>query len=90
MNKITVKNPSEEELISLQINNWASWHCEISRFNWEYSEEEVCYFLEGEVIVETETESVKIQSGNLVIFPKGLKCIWNVKIPVKKVYKFNC
>jgi len=37
---------------------------------------------EGEV-------SVSFGPGDLVVFPVGLKCIWNVKGTVKKHYNFG-
>ncbi|OGH94732.1 MAG: cupin [Candidatus Melainabacteria bacterium GWA2_34_9] len=89
MSKITVKKSTEEELKVLGIYKWSTWTCEVSRFNWEYSDEEVCYFFKGDVVIETNFETVKIAAGDLVTFPKGLKCIWDIKKPVNKVYKFN-
>lgn len=87
--KITVVKPTQEDLDKLGLDSWDEWSCEVSRFNWQYSDEEVCYFFEGDVIVETEFETVNLKSGDLVTFPKGLKCVWDVKKPVRKVYKFN-
>lgn len=89
MEKITIKQPSQEELDALNIDSWSTWCCDISRFDWEYPDEEVCYVFEGYVIVETATETVEINPGDLVTFPKGLKCTWDVKSPIRKVYKFN-
>ena len=57
--------------------------------NWEYFDKETCYIIEGEVDVKTDTGEVTIKAGDVVVFPKGLKCIWDVKKPIKKVYKFG-
>lgn len=38
MSIITVKKPIEEELNSLGIDNWETWTCEVSRFDWEYED----------------------------------------------------
>jgi uncharacterized protein len=38
MAKITVKKLSEEELKSLNLDSWGIWTCEVSRFNWEYTD----------------------------------------------------
>jgi len=89
MEKILVKKLTEEELESLNIDNWGTWTCEVSRFNWEYADKESCYLFEGEVTVETDEETVSFGAGDFVVFPKGLKCIWTVKKAVKKVYKFG-
>ena len=89
--KIEVEeNPSEEKLQNLGIFSWPIWEKEVSEFPWEYADQETCYFLEGvaEIIPEDE-ESVTIEKGDLVIFPKGMKCTWKITEPVKKHYKFG-
>lgn len=50
---------------------------------------ESCYFYEGEVVVETEEETVSFGAGNFVIFPKGLKCVWDIKKPVLRYQTIN-
>ncbi|MBO8161596.1 MAG: cupin domain-containing protein [Thermosipho sp. (in: Bacteria)] len=88
--EIKIKRPSKEELEKLGVKSWPIWTKEISEFNWYYDEKETCYFLEGEVEVETEEGTVYvIKKGDLVEFPKGLRCKWKVKSPVKKHYNFG-
>ena len=90
MDKIRVEsNPSPERLKELKVETWSPWSCEVSEFDWEYSETESCYFLEGEVIVEAKGQRVQIKKGDLAFFPKGLTCVWKVLKPVRKVYKFG-
>ncbi|MEI8389305.1 MAG: cupin domain-containing protein [bacterium] len=89
MSKILVKKLTEEELKSLNFDNWGIWTCEVSKFNWEYSDKESCYLYDGQVTVETDEETVSFGAGDFVVFPKGLKCVWNVKQPVRKSYKFG-
>ncbi|MEW5822578.1 MAG: cupin domain-containing protein [Cyanobacteriota bacterium] len=89
MSEILVQRPKKDQLDKLNVDSWSTWECEVSDFDWEYSDEEVCYFLEGLVLVETEEERVEIHPGDLVTFPKGLQCRWHVLEPVRKVYKFN-
>ncbi len=89
MAKIKVEKPSEEQLKSLDVTSWSPWGCERSTFDWQYSSEEVCYIKEGKVKVKTAEEEVEINKGDLVTFPKGLACTWNVLEPIKKVYTFN-
>ena len=69
--------------------SWPIWECDTSKFDWEYSEEEHCFIIEGSVIVTTIYESVQIEKGDYVIFPKGLKCNWEVIKPIKKYYSFK-
>jgi len=71
------------------LSDWPIWTCEISEFDWEYAESEVCLLLEGKVLIQTETDSIMIQSGDFVSFPKGLKCRWQVLQPVRKHYEFK-
>jgi len=88
--KIEIKKPSNEELESKGVASWPIWEKEISRFDWHYDSTEDCYLLKGKVIVETKNgETVTFGKGNFVTFPKGLSCIWDIKAPVKKHYKFR-
>ena len=49
------------------------------------------YILEGEVeVTDSETgDKIDFKTGDLVQFETGLKCIWNVKKPVRKHYSFD-
>lgn len=90
MAEITIKKPDKDELKNMGVENWPTWEKGVSEFPWEYSEQETCYFHEGEVTVTTEDgKEVKIKAGDLAIFPKGLKCVWKVEKPVRKVFKFG-
>lgn len=87
--EIKVEKPSQEELKSLGVDNWSPWECNPESFDWEYSCDETAYVLEGKVKIETPTGEVEINQGDLVHFPKGLKCTWNVINKIRKVYTFN-
>ncbi len=90
MAKIEVKKPTQEELEKLGVKNWPIWEKEESTFPWEYFSDETCYILEGEVEVTTDDgEKVTFGAGDLVKFPKGLKCTWNIKKAVRKHYKLG-
>ena len=69
--------------------SWPIWECQPSTFNWEYSEEEHCYIIEGDVTVIENGNIVHIKKGDYVIFPKGLKCNWEVHKAIKKYYIFK-
>ena len=69
--------------------SWPIWECQPSTFNWEYSEEEHCYIIEGDVTVIENGNIVHIKKGDYVIFPKGLKCNWEVYKAIKKYYIFK-
>ena len=87
--KIEIKNLTEEEIDQYNILSWPIWTCGISEFDWEYSDKESCYLLEGDVEVLTDIENVNFSAGDFVIFPKGLKCRWKVIKPVRKHYTFG-
>ena len=69
--------------------DWPIWECEPSKFDWTYSEEEHCFVIKGKVTVIGPENTVEIESGDYVIFPKGLNCIWEVQEPIKKYYTFK-
>jgi len=88
--EIKIESPSKEKLESLEVSSWGIWESEIKKFPWEYEATEMCYILEGKVIVITEAgDKVEINKGDFVTFPKGLKCTWDVKQPIKKHYRFE-
>ena len=91
MQKIKIThNPSETELKEMGVFTWSIWTKEISNFPWHYDSTETCYLLEGEVIVTPEgQEPVTIAKGDLVTFPSGMSCTWDVKHPVRKHYRFD-
>ena len=84
------RNPSQERLTALGITTWSTWSKEISTFPWSYDSTETCYFLEGEVIVTPEGgEPMQVGTGDLVTFPVGMACTWDIRRPVKKHYRFD-
>ncbi len=83
------KNPSPQQLLELGVTHWPIWTKEVSVFPWTYDGTETCYFLEGEVIVTPKSGMpVKIGKGDLVIFPHGMSCTWDITHAVKKHYFF--
>ncbi len=87
---IKVEQPKEEKLMEMGVRSWPVWEKEKSVFPWIYDEREICYFIEGEVIVIPENgEPVKVEKGDLVTFPKGMSCTWDILKNVKKHYRFG-
>ena len=89
MARIKIEKPSKEQLEQLNVKSWSLWACEPSTFDWEYDSDETAYVLEGKVKVKTVEEEVEINKGDLVTFPKGMKCTWKVLEKISKVYKFK-
>ncbi|CAL0316679.1 unnamed protein product [Lupinus luteus] len=85
------RNPPESKLTELGVRQWPKWGCPPSKFPWTYEAKETCYVLEGKVKVTPNgaNESVEIGAGDLVVFPKGMSCTWNVSVAVDKHYKFE-
>jgi hypothetical protein len=83
-------NPTPERLAALGVRSWPIWTKETSSFAWSYDEEETCYFLAGDVVVTPAAGApVRIGAGDLVTFPVGLSCTWDVRVPVRKHYRFG-
>lgn len=88
--KIEIKKPTDEDIKREGVTGWPVWEKEVSRFDWHYDDTEECYLLQGKVIVETKDgEQVAFGKGDFVTFPKGLSCVWDIKEPVKKHYRFK-
>ena len=89
MSNIVIKQLSDVEVDNMGILNWPIWTCEVSEFPWKYDVEESCLILEGEVYVAAGSDTVQIKSGDFVVFPKGLSCVWKVTKPIRKHYHFG-
>ncbi|HEY7986766.1 MAG TPA: cupin domain-containing protein [Methylophilaceae bacterium] len=91
MSKIIVEHdPSPERLSQLGVTNWSTWSKEVSIFPWTYSDQEIAYILEGEITVTPKGgEPVSFGKGDLVTFPEGMSCTWDVRKPLRKHYRFG-
>jgi len=85
---ITIEhNPAPAKLEVMGVFDWPVWSKEESTFPWTYDQKETCYFLEGEVVVTPDGgEPVEMGQGDLVIFPAGMSCKWEIRSPVTKHY----
>ncbi len=87
---ITVtKNLSPESLREYGVEKWPVWEKDVSEFNWHYDAKETCYIIEGRAQITYGDEMKEIAAGDLVVFPKGLACTWNITEPLKKHYTFG-
>jgi uncharacterized cupin superfamily protein len=83
-------NPSPAKLEVMGVFDWPTWSKEVSKFPWHYDQQETCYLLAGEVTVTPDGgEPVKFCAGDLVIFPAGLSCTWDIHEAVEKHYDFS-
>ncbi len=88
MDFITVEhNPSPMKLEVLNVDAWPIWTHDVAVFDWHYDSKEMCYILEGEVVVTpVDGEPVTLKARDLVNFPKGMDCSWDIRSPIRKHY----
>ena len=87
MADIQVTKPTGEQVE--QMSGWPIWTCEPSKFDWHYDQAETCYILAGKVTVTAAGQSVSFAPGDMVVFPQGMDCVWDVAEPVRKHYQFG-
>jgi uncharacterized protein len=81
---------SSSKIGQLGIKRWPLWSKEVSEFPWFYDDAEICYFIDGDVVVTPEGgEPVEMGKGDLVTFPMGMRCTWHIRSAVTKHYKFG-
>ncbi len=82
--------PTQQRLDELGVSDWGIWEKEVSEFPWTYDATETCYFLSGNVIVTPDGgKPVQMGKGDLVTFPKGMSCRWDIRQDVKKHFMFE-
>mgnify|MGYP000320661585 CR=1 FL=1 len=88
MSDIRVEKPSQDQISDMQTE--PTWEKGESTFDWEYDVREVCYLTDGDVTVHTpDGEQVRFGAGDLVTFPQGLQCTWEIHRPVRKHYRLG-
>ena len=86
--RITVEKPNERTVDEMK--RCPTWEKEASVFEWTYGDAETCLLLDGEVTVTTpDGETVAFGAGDLVTFPAGLRCTWDIRKPVRKHYRMG-
>ena len=86
---ITVRKPNENEI--REFETWPVWEKEESEFDWEYSDKETCYILQGKAQVFDENGAILVEfgKGDLVVFPPGLRCKWKILENMRKHYNLD-
>ena len=89
--KVTITSPcSASTIIQYGIKSWPIWECEPSKFQWNYDDKEICLIIEGQAKISTENGDIYfIKAGDLVEFPVGLYCEWEVTKSIKKHYRMG-
>lgn len=84
------RKPSPMKLEVLGVYDWPIQRKEQSTFPWTYAQQETCYLLRGRVIVTPNGgEPQEFRRGDLVTFPKGMECIWEILEDVEKHYDYQ-
>jgi uncharacterized protein len=91
MNSISIEHqPQAARLEALGVSKWPTWSKEISVFQWHFLEQEIAYILEGECIITPDGQApVTFGRGDLVTFPAGMRCTWEVRQPLHKHYQLD-
>ncbi len=90
MNIVIEHNPETGRLQTLGVSRWPTWSKEVSVFPWHFLEQEIAYILEGECVITPEGGTpATFGKGDLVTFPAGLRCTWEVKQPLHKHYQLD-
>jgi uncharacterized protein len=89
MRTITVEHkPAPVKLEVMGVYDWPLWEKDPAVFPWTYTSAETCYLLSGEVTVTPDQgQPVRLNAGDLVSFPAGLSCTWEIHRKIKKHYK---
>ena len=87
-NEVIISPLTEQEKAALKVDSWDIWAKEVSQFDWEYHGTEECLILEGEAVVTTAHSKYHIKAGDFVRFADGLKCHWDIRVDIRKYYRF--
>ena len=89
--KVIIKSPCSASLIiQYGIKNWPIWESEPTNFQWDYKEKEICLIIAGEAKIKPKGgESFLIKSGDLVEFPEGFSCEWQIIKSIKKHFRLG-
>ncbi len=89
-NIVIERNPDAARLEALGVSNWPTWEKEVSVFPWTFHEQEIALILEGECVITPDGgKPVTFGKGDLVTFPAGMACTWEVRKPLRKHYQLD-
>ncbi|MBK1643921.1 cupin [Thiocapsa imhoffii] len=82
--------PSPAKLDVLGVEDWSVWKKEPSTFPWRYDRAETCYVMRGRFqVTPSGGTPMTFGRGDLITFPAGLECTWEIFEPVEKHYRFD-
>ena len=85
--KVLITSPCRASVIvQYGIKSWPIWECKQSKYKWHYDDKEICLFIEGEATISTQEGKIYlIKAGDLVEFPAGINCEWEVTKSIKNI-----
>ena len=86
---ISVTTPTAEQIDTAKA--WPIWTHDVATFPWEYATSETCLIVEGRatVVAADCSDEASFGSGDMVVFPAGLKCTWTIHEHIRKHYAFG-
>ena len=89
--KVPFTSPfSTSTIIQYVIKSWPIWECKPSKFPWHYEDKEICLIIEGQARISTQNGAIYvIKAGDLVEFPAGLYCEWEITKSIKKHFRLG-
>ena len=82
--------PSPAKLEVLFVDHWPVWKKEVSSFPWRYDKTETCYVVRGRFrVTPRDGEPREFARGDLITFPAGMSCTWEILQDVEKHYDFQ-
>lgn len=83
------QQPSAERLTQLGVADWQVGSHDISESSCVFEQREIWYLLEGQAVITPDDGGVPVEigAGDLVVFPAGISCCWEVLEPVRKQYR---
>ncbi|NCA70266.1 MAG: DUF861 domain-containing protein [Sphingobacteriia bacterium] len=82
--------PSPAKLEVMGVEDWPIWKKDPATFPWHYDRPETCYILRGRFRVTPHAgEPQEFSRGDLISFPAGLDCTWEIMETVEKHYRFD-
>jgi uncharacterized cupin superfamily protein len=82
--------PSPAKLEVLGVDGWPLWRRDPASFPWRYDRPETCYVVRGRFAVTPQGgERLVFSRGDLIRFPAGLSCTWEILEAVEKHYRLD-
>ena len=88
--EIIVAKPTDDQMKTCK--SWPEWGCGPSKFPWSYGDRETALLISGKCTVIPDDKSlpaVTLEAGDLVTFPAGMSCVWDVTEEISKHYNFG-